>query len=73
MKTEEGRDINAMGYGDQNRSFPDGNNSRGVFEQTRPTGVLARGQKRGELRTGLEADRAQSKGRAGGSGRSGGR
>jgi hypothetical protein len=38
------RGVNAMGVGDQNIDDErGGNNSRGVFDQVRPTGIMATG------------------------------
>lgn len=68
-KTEQGRNVNAMGYGDQNKSFPDGNNTTGVLDQVRATGVVATGKKNDGLRSGTAISQATGKGRAGSKGR----
>lgn len=46
--------VNATGYGDQDRKTKDGgNDTRGVFDQMRPTGIVARGDKKKSRKIGV--------------------
>lgn len=55
--------INAQGVGEAVRDAKGGNNTRGVLDQVRPTGIMATGRKGGRIQLPREGSERGGRGR----------